>query len=295
MLKNIIYQIITVPMINKVLLNILRLGKPLLSLDKLIDFPVMGILDLSIGDIQFKMFSDGRDKIASGLFWGEGVVGFEANTVATFQKLLPHIHTMLDIGANTGIFSLIALGSNNQTQVHAFEPIPEVFKYLKRNFDVNGFVNGHAYQQAVGNQQGTITLHIPQHLTLATGSSAVRWEPDWSAISVDVIRLDDFVTQHHIERIDFIKIDVEKFEPQVIEGAQELIKRDRPIIICEILDDDVGVQIDNYFSNWDYCYYHIGIDAVTPQDSLISNIQYTATHIERNYVLIPSEKNEWLK
>lgn len=291
-LKNAVYKIITLPVINSLLRRLWHLLKSLIPINWLIKFPIVGCHELTIQEAKFTMCSDGRDSIATTLFWDESA--FEAQTLAIYQKLLPFIDTILDVGANTGLYGLLALSVDSTKHVYAFEPVPNVFAHLKNNFAVNNFINGYALPNAVSNSTGQITLHVPQHLNLASGASAVRQFNRSEDIVVDVISLDQFVEEAQIAQVDFIKIDVELLEAQVIEGAANLIQRDHPIIICEILDDEIGTQITQLLAEQSYHFYHIGIQNLERQAKITTRIEVTATSIERNYLLIPAEKTDWL-
>ena len=128
--------------------------------------------------------------------------------------------TAIDIGANIGTWSIPL--AQNFKQVYSFEPQPEVFQILKKN--VSRFSNITCKKMALGNFNGTSCMRIgdtPNNY----GSTGLSNSGD----QVIINKLDNF----RLNDIDFMKIDVEGAEKMVIFGAQETIKRCRPVIFFE--------------------------------------------------------------
>lgn len=135
----------------------------------------------------------------------------------------------LDIGANLGLVSLrLAKQVGAKGAVHAFEPSPRLEPYLTTTFDANPGLNIHHHPVALGSERDELLLHIPRAnagaATLRTEGSAVATE----SISVPVYPLDEYVQDHSINRIDFVKIDVEGFEAAVIQGGLKTFAELRP-------------------------------------------------------------------
>jgi hypothetical protein len=76
---------------------------------------------------RFFMKTDGSDGIATEIYW-YGMESYENETISAFRELLSISKTFVDIGANTGIYSLLAASKGNNMQVHSFEPVQRVFK-----------------------------------------------------------------------------------------------------------------------------------------------------------------------
>ena len=148
---------------------------------------------------------------------------FESQSIAAWLDACPG--TVLDIGAYTGIYSILAARAG--AAVIAFEPNEPVFARLLENIERNSVEVG-AQKLAVSdyNGGGRVVANTRVKLT-----SAGRLE---HGSAVQVIRLDDM----GIEDVAAIKIDTEGHECAVIRGAYETIKRDRPLIITEALDED---------------------------------------------------------
>ena len=144
--------------------------------------------------------------------------------------------TVLDIGANLGLVSLrMAARAGPEGQVHAFEPQPRLQTYLKKTLAMNPDLPVSLHPVALGAEQTTLNLSVPADnagaASLLPGSGPA---PGTEQIAVPVHRLDDYAEEIGLNRVDFIKIDVEGCEAQVFEGAAALLKRTEPgVIILE--------------------------------------------------------------
>jgi len=147
----------------------------------------------------------------------------------------------LDIGANVGIFSLIA--SQTFDEVVAFEPSPKTYEILKSNIELNSYKNITLHNIGLSNQKTTMKLYLnPLNNGGATlnknvlkGTTELKKE-SWDSIDVKVDILDK-ISELQNKKIDFIKIDVEGYELSVLEGAVNLIKTNMPLIYAEISKD----------------------------------------------------------
>lgn len=128
----------------------------------------------------------------------------------------------IDIGANLGLTACIL--SQVARRVVAFEPSPMVFEKLLHNLMANGVGNVEAHQMAVGSNAGEVRFD---------GTSAFGHVVEDGGTAVPVDTVDALVAQLGLDRVDFIKIDVEGFEPHVLEGARRTIERFDPIIYME--------------------------------------------------------------
>lgn len=141
---------------------------------------------------------------------------------------------MLDIGANVGYLSLMAASIVGDTgQVYAFEPSPEVLPNLRRNLATNPRAPIQLLPVAVADRVGTVTFHVPSGHRSALSSMRTLW-PGARSIEVEAITLDSLLNS--LPHIHFAKIDVEGAELLVLRGMQQLIARDRPLILMEFSD-----------------------------------------------------------
>lgn len=190
-----------------------------------------------------KLFSLARNSgigLASSLFW-HGLDGFEPETCKTLQFFFERASTFVDVGANCGYYTVLSALWNPILNVIAFEPVPSIFECLKNNVQLNQLVDRVICENlALSSHSGTASLFLPQGEGLDTETTGTLAAESWQAkigsprIAVRTIRFDEYAAQHS-NRIELIKIDVEDFEADVLEGMRETIARDRPFIVCEIL------------------------------------------------------------
>ena len=128
----------------------------------------------------------------------------------------------MDVGANIGLTACVL--SQFASTVHAFEPHPAVYATLVKNVTENNLAQVKVHNCAIGAEPGTVRF---------AGGSAYGFVSEDGAHEVAVETVDDFVKANAIERVDFIKIDVEGFEPNVLKGACATIERFNPIIYME--------------------------------------------------------------
>ena len=77
------------------------------------------------------------DFVGLALYW-RGVNSWEAETIPIFSKIAARSTLVLDIGANTGAYTLIAGAANSQSRILSFEPVPEIYNRLVSNVQLNG-------------------------------------------------------------------------------------------------------------------------------------------------------------
>lgn len=198
---------------------------------------------------------------AIGHTWEHGVV-WDKPLISKFYNLMAEKaepFVVLDIGAQTGSFSLLAKFLP-LSKWYSFEPIEEAISALNENLILNDIQNVSLHQMAVSNTRETKTLKMPPQNAwgLATiGDECIRFQPV-SVRTIHCVDLDTFVQEQGIAKVDFIKIDTEGWEYFVLQGAMKLILRDRPIILMEYNETNmsqchvVKQQIDDLLYSIDY-------------------------------------------
>jgi FkbM family methyltransferase len=183
--------------------------------------------------------------IATALFW-HGLDGHEPETSRALRFLFERSATFIDVGANYGFYSILGALWNPNLRVVAFEPVPQIHEGLKQNVALNGLENRLVCENlALADRCGKATFFLPggegKH---AEGkdldSSGTLVADGWQArknsprLEVETMRFDDYEKRRPMQ-VDLVKIDVEDFEADVLAGMREVIKRDRPFIVCEVL------------------------------------------------------------
>jgi FkbM family methyltransferase len=152
----------------------------------------------------------------------------------SFTRLLPDEGVFLDIGASTGIFGLRAARHfRNKGVVIAVEPVPEVMAVLAKNAELNGLTNVRPRCFCIGETTGSQMLWMNRDQPNSY-SMTIR-EKQATGLSVMVVSVDDLVRWEGVERLDYIKIDAEGAEEEILRGASEAIQRYKPIIQAEVI------------------------------------------------------------
>jgi FkbM family methyltransferase len=166
------------------------------------------------------------DKIAS-----QGL--YEKENLALLLALLHRIDkpVVLDIGANIGNHSLAF--ATEAARVHAFEPMPTAHRLLTENVACNaldGIVITH--QCALSDIEGSATFYVSLDGNLGASSFDKRHDQT-DAITLPKRTGDAVLRELGVNRVDFVKIDVEAHEAFVLRGLRETLARDLPIITME--------------------------------------------------------------
>ena len=139
--------------------------------------------------------------------------------------------TALDVGANIGNHSLYF--SRYFSSVHAFEPHPRAYALLA--FNSQEISNIDVFNFGLGDSQGLVELN-ENWTNMGSASMKYVWTKSPSRVAVKVALLDDVCVD--LDKIAFLKIDVEGFEPNVLRGARKTIKKHQPLILIEQLQTD---------------------------------------------------------
>ncbi len=155
--------------------------------------------------------------------------------------------TVIDCGANVGMFSSLAAYRTNGGKVYAFEPVPQLISILNRAKDFYPSISIEEF--AVSDKCGTEYFEVEEqnysesHITEKNQNSK-------SVISVNVITLDRFVLNNNIKKIDFIKADIEGSEPNMLLGAKEILKKHAPkLSICTYHNPNHPLLLESIIKN----------------------------------------------
>ena len=144
---------------------------------------------------------------------------------------------IIDIGANNGQITVEfahLVGDNGK--VFSFEPQRVIYQQLCGNVFFNGLDNVHAFNVALGNDEGLISVEKPnyhQNGPVNFGDVHVGVEDNYELVQLH--KLDSY----NFENISLIKIDVQGYESKVLLGAKETINKNRPIIFIEVEEDQL--------------------------------------------------------
>jgi FkbM family methyltransferase len=165
---------------------------------------------------------------------------YEPGVVQRLEELIQPGWTAIDVGANIGYFTLLMANRvGPQGKVIAFEPLAENFKILKENIKMNGHANVVAENLALMSRTERIELRSATPGAI-TWVASVRIDQNAAveSQSVEAVTLDEYVQTKGIAKVDFLKIDVEGAEASVLEGATNVLNRDKPILLIEMHELD---------------------------------------------------------
>lgn len=168
--------------------------------------------------------------------------------VAALARWIPRGAIILDVGANHGKMTrpLARLHGGGVT-VHAFEPVE--YNHTLLAAVTRSLHNVTIHRHALSDTSGRVSIYIPvrpsnrispgaAHMgdTAHTARFGTSTAPTVAELLIDTDTLDAVAERHRLERIDFMKIDVEGAESLVVAGGRDAIARHRPAIYCEISD-----------------------------------------------------------
>ena len=179
-----------------------------------------------------------------------------------FLQMIPENGNVLDIGSNIGITAVPLAKRVSGGKVFCFEPMPLNIKTLKRIKTHYHLSNIEIFETALGERNGELTMIMPiiYNVKFQGFSHVVEKESGiekGDLFPTQVQRLDDIRALQMLPKIDAVKIDVENFEFFVFKGAAELLKRHKPVIFCELWDDEKRSVTMNFLT--DNFGYHVKV------------------------------------
>ena len=166
----------------------------------------------------FNMALNPIDRGVSAVIGGLGC--WEPKATFHFRRLLQEARVVVDVGANIGWYSLLAAKSG--ALVYAFEPEAINFDLLMKSLELNGFENILAFPYVICDRDGETWLTITDSDNKGTHSTVI--DVGKHRLRVPCWKLDSLFPK---QTIDILKIDAEGAEPEVLMGAQQLIKEKR--------------------------------------------------------------------
>lgn len=192
-----------------------------------------------------------------------GVTTYEPASQKLLADLLSEGGVFLDVGANIGIFSLLAASLHSRVQVFSFEPDPQALSCLKRSVVENKLERICVVAKGVSDRSGDGTIFFDQRNhgghSMILESIAAEGRSEQHRAQIELITLDSFVGQNDLPAVDVIKIDVQEHESAVLRGSFEIVKKFQPIVIVEC-NVSTGEDVFNFFKELNYSAYNI-VDA----------------------------------
>lgn len=159
----------------------------------------------------------------------------EPELLEAFRAAARGARVVLDVGAATGLYTILAARTNSSARVYAFEPHSNNREALNTNLHLNQIENVTVSNMALGDTPGEAFLeHRGDRQIAGLGTHRIKLSPDAGLPRVTIATIDLLVAQGEVEPPDVIKIDVEGFEVRVVRGMQETLRRSRPVVLLEL-------------------------------------------------------------
>lgn len=230
-----------------------------------------------VGDLY--MCRPERCSIAKKYFWTGGVRDPVEDRIALnlFSILCRSSEVVLDIGANSGLFSLVAAKANPRAKIVAFDILPEAYHVLIDNLILNNLLElVDAKLVGVGIEGGlfhapfnNVSSDMPSSLSLDSGATSAELVP------VLIRSLDGICLPRYLGKKMLVKIDVEGTEIDIFENGKQTLSLIRPDFICEVLPS--ARRFDDYdaiFDQFSYFKYLITDQGLRKHDKITPDLRF---------------------
>jgi len=167
---------------------------------------------------------------ASLYYYGQ----YELGTLDFITRTLDEGSVFIDIGANIGLMSLYASKKiGPKGKIYAFEAFPDTANELEGNLKLNDIENVTLYREALGDFNGTTEIYTSSNKNKGMTSLVKTEKHELSELKIPVKMLNEY-TAIGLEKIAVVKVDVEGFEYQVLEGANKIFQGSyKPVLVVE--------------------------------------------------------------
>lgn len=243
-----------------------------------------------------------------------GRVGMESDLYYLGMKALPDTYSiellayilaistkdrplLIDVGADIGKETICSLMKVEKAWSICFEPLKASYEILNRNIRLNQLSDRViSYNYGLSDNRARFRLedHSESSPSFSVSQLAKKMdhieEGDFIELIIGDELLESKYTSNILKNIEILKIDVETHEPNVLKGLKKIVGEYRPLLLIEVLNEDVGRRIENELP-FGYNFYQIleekkGVKKV--------NSLYRISPRDLNYLLVPEEKNSLL-
>ncbi len=256
-----------------------------------------GSFKINYKEFVFKMKCHNRRgfSIENKLFWyGVGnKMNWEKQSTELWAEIAKKSNVILDIGANTGYYSLLAKAVNPDCKVYGFEPIPHIFNWYLENCKINNF-DINCYNLAISDIKGENTIYMANtNQNVYSASLIEQFAISHSSdkvhpLCINSTSLENFIEDNNIESINLIKVDVEGLEIKVLKGMGNFLSKYKPSMLIEVLSDEIGLELSQLLNPLNYHFYildKLGLPIKTDRISANDN----------NFFICQKEVSEQLK
>ena len=176
-----------------------------------------GVFKVKFNDHQF-LFEHYGFQIENEIFWSGLINGWEKISMQLWIDLCKNSDTIIDIGANTCVYSRVAKSINPEAAVYGFEPVKRVYEKFHKNCILNNF-DIKCLEYAASNFDGEAVIFdsVAEHVYSVTVNKNTAPNTETIETIIKTKKLSTFINENKITKIDLIKIDVETHEPEVLQ------------------------------------------------------------------------------
>jgi FkbM family methyltransferase len=227
------------------------------------------------------------------ILYKTGRLGIDYQDIYFLKKLIRRGDQCIDIGAHLGYFTLeLSRLAGDNGHVYAIEPMSKFFRTLESLIRKRRTRNVTLGQYAMGGEDGYVEMGIPRvnKVKKFAYARAVRYNTFLEYVESEKVRNlrgDEYFG--HLQRIDFIKADVEGLELAVLESFREIIRKHRPVILCELGDPQERARLLELLGSGYRMYYleNKKLKPLRPESPV-----KTVSH---NHYFIPESRRSGLK
>lgn len=236
---------------------------------------------------------DGRDYLLNQVAHG-GILSYEHPIPSLLIAYLSrNPGTFLDVGANTGLYTLLAAAISRDVEVCAFEPLADIWAKLKSNVDLNPSLAPRirCIQTALSHTSGRAaffeTVNDMGFLTTSSSleeSHARAVTSQYVVGEVELQTLDGWMENSSVSNPTLVKIDVEGHEAGVVKGADRFFSDHRPLVFIEML---AGADFE-YFDRFLTAKHYLNFEIEAFRTTLAPKVRFAP--LAWNHALCPAEK-----
>lgn len=189
----------------------------------------------------------------TNLYDGDNYDKYEQATVDLFRSLIKNDWIVFDCGAKTGFFTLLFAELCETGQIHSFEPT-STFDMLVSNINAHNLKNVKPNKLALGEKTGSIEDNIFR-----------IWGQPAERMVYDFITIDDYCKMNNIERLDFMKVDVDSYDFELLKGSVNTLKTLKPMVMVELnyalnIRNSTEQEVIDWMTSMDYSLTYVTND-----------------------------------
>ncbi|MEO1655541.1 MAG: FkbM family methyltransferase, partial [Bacteroidota bacterium] len=235
----------------------------------------------------FKLYLSPKDQYGPSYHvLNEGKNAFEEYEKSSKEALDAHLPSkggvLLDIGANVGLYSFYFLQKKVDLSVYAFEPNPIGMTCMQNTIKANNLSSIDLIAKGLSNQKDNSKLYLSN---LNQGNHSLRADmidvnKGVKTVDIETLRLDDWMAEVKPEKVDALKIDVEGWEFQVLDGARKFLRKYRPSLLIEcrkslLLESQSVLSVLEEIPEANYYIRESGVDKSFPMNEARKYIKET--------------------